>query len=56
MFGDFGRTWINFKDLGVKEKYFQVPEEISFMDYFQGSREHRPPGGPLPWVRDSSLG
>ena len=26
------------------------------MDYFQGSREHRPPGGPLPGVRDSSLG
>ena len=37
---------------GAKEKYFQGAEEFSFRDlgrsmhYFQGSREHRPPGGP----------
>ena len=36
---------------GAKERYFQGAEEFSFMDlgrsmhYFQGSREHRPPGG-----------
>ena len=44
--GDLGRSWINLKDLGS----IQGAEEFSFMDlgksmhYFQGSREHRPPG------------
>ena len=39
------QTW------GAKAKYFQGAEEIIFrelgrsMHYFQGSREHRPPGG-----------
>ena len=36
---------------GAKKKYFQGAEVLSFRDlrksmyYFQGSREHKPPGG-----------
>ena len=39
---------------GAKEKYFQGTEEFSSRDlgrsmhYFQGSREHRPPGASMP--------
>ena len=49
--GDLGRSWINLKDLGSKENYFQGAEVLSFRDlgrsmhYFQKSREHRPPLG-----------
>ena len=53
IFGNFGRSLINLKNLGSKGKYFQGAEEFSFRDlgrsmrYFQGSREHRSPWGPL---------
>ena len=51
IFGDLGRCWSIFRDLGSKGKillgsggnYFQGSGEIIAL--FQGSREHRPP----PW-------
>ena len=49
--GGVGEVELILRIWGAKEKYCQGAEEFSFMDlgrsvhYFQGSREHRPPGG-----------
>ena len=53
----FGGIWeeaeLILRIWGAKEKYFQGAEVLSFrdlgrsMNYFQGSREQRPPGGIL---------
>ena len=50
-FWGYGGSWLYFKDLESKGKYFQGAEEFSFRDlgrsmhYFQGWREHRLPLG-----------
>ena len=49
--GFLGEADIILRIWGAKEKYFQGAEAFSFRDLkrsmhcFQGSREHRPPGG-----------
>ena len=56
--GIWGEAELILRIWGAKEKYFQGAEEFSFRDlgismhYFQGSREHRPPGSLItifPW-------
>ena len=49
--GDLGRSWINFRDVWSKTKYFQGAEDFfrdlgRSLQYFKGAREHRPPWGP----------
>ena len=54
-FGGFGEMLHSFyfKDFGSIGKMFQGTEEFSFRDmgrsthYFEGSREHRPPGASI---------
>ena len=52
IFGDLGRSEINFRDLWSKTKDFQGAEDFfsdlgRSMHYFKGAREHRPPPPPV---------
>ena len=50
--GIWGEAELILRIWGAKKEYFQGAEVLSFRDlgismqYFQGSREHRPPWGP----------
>ena len=56
--GIWGDAELTLRIWGAKEKYFQGAKEFSFrdfgrpMNYFLGSREHRPPWGPQVWTKN----